>query len=132
MREVEKQEKHELAAQSSIGYITLGYVTFTLQLPGGVSLDEPSNEFSWDLIFTGEASFTQAVKNFAFVSEIRWRLRIDDVETPLNFQHTLYQRSFITIGYTPSAKILPHESSFGELARCSETQHVNTRLPCKH
>ena len=76
-----------------------------------------SNEFSWHLIFADQNNIPHYVVKF--VLEIKWRLRINDAETSSNFWHELYCR-FATRD-KPPGKLQPHEDSFGELAKCSET-----------
>ena len=63
-----------------------------------------------------------------FVLEIRWWLRIGDAKPSSNFEYN--------IGYlsdsmdTPSTNLQPHEISFGELTKCSETPTWLAEMGC--
>ena len=90
---------------------------------GHVSLHLASlpNEFSWYFIFANGTILTMPWKTF--VSEIRWRLRIDDAETSSNFGHISLHCISDHHGrnheFTTSRK-------YGELAKYSETPPLVT------
>ena len=59
-----------------------------------------------------------------FVSEIKWRLRINDAETSSNFGHKLHCRSVTK----SSTNLQAHENSFEDLAKFSEAHSRTWRL----